>query len=854
MYKTQDLVLKVTRDIDPQKLDLSKYDDFLDELCEHREFQKEAIRMVIKFLLGGEYKDTADLAKENFENNPALSEYYGRFENFRAKLEFPDKFACTIDLATATGKTWVMYGIAQIMLCEGAVDRVLILCPSTTVKYELNKKFNTYASSRDIRASLGDADIPVKIYPAVKEASKTIRYGEICIDNVHKTYTHVTSSIPVSFMGKGEKTLVLNDEAHHIMNPETELSKTDTVAMLEWKKFLMDKRYNFKYIVGFTGTPYKGNEYARDVIYRYSIMQSMEGDLAGNFVIKKIDYKQKGEATKWYMKMEEIYANHERNKKQWKKTKKHITIFVTKTINAAEKLATEIKNFLIDKENIDVDIADKKVLVVTSSPKHEANREILKTVDNPSKINPVEWIVSVTMLTEGWDVDNVFQIVPHEERAFNSKLLIAQVLGRGLRVPKEYTSEQPAVIVYNHDKWSEAIKDLVYEVWDYEHRVRSYIVEKDRDYNFTLHNLNYKKEEVNVKKHPRKGEYRIPKIPELSTQSAIIKLRTIYYQVKEEREKEVVTKIPVKMYSVDRVVNDIMNKLAEFDGEGKTQYVKTIDRKQLKEDILKALSKKDPGKTGMLTEENKNRIETSFGVLKREATGTTEIKRIAEEPFPVNTMDFAMTSAKISEFQKNKAMVYEQSSVNLSKKEDIDFIEEAKQKATFENVIQTSKYSFKCPLNLIIVSYGNEKDFVKYLVMSEYAKHIDAWIKNVDKGADKNSYRIPYSYRAGSVSSLARGGGHQKEGYFYPDFIIKIGNDILLIEIKSDEDITRTNRSKLKYAREHFKELNQKQDQCTYYFKFLSRSDFSPFFEAIKNRGHRDYVSNLEAELKTIKK
>jgi len=42
--------------------------------------------------------------------------------------------------------------------------------------------------------------------------------------------------------------------------------------------------------------------------------------------------------------------------------------------------------------------------------------------------------------------------VPHEERAFNSKLLIAQVLGRGLRVPKEYESEQPELIVYNHAK------------------------------------------------------------------------------------------------------------------------------------------------------------------------------------------------------------------------------------------------------------------------------------------------------------------------------------------------------------------------------------------------------------------
>ena len=44
---------------------------------------------------------------------------------------------------------------------------------------------------------------------------------------------------------------------------------------------------------------------------------------------------------------------------------------------------------------------------------------------------------------------NVFQIVPWEDRAFNSKLLIAQVLGRGLRMP-ENTIGQPKVRVFNH--------------------------------------------------------------------------------------------------------------------------------------------------------------------------------------------------------------------------------------------------------------------------------------------------------------------------------------------------------------------------------------------------------------------
>jgi len=376
--KVNELVLQVTKSIDPEKLDLDKYEDFLEELCGHREFQKEAIRTAVRFLLSGEYKNTEDLAKENFEKNPALKEYYRSFDNFRNKLEFPDKLACTIDLATATGKSWVMYGIAQILLCEGAVDQVLVLCPSRTVKRELLKKFEKFVIDKNLRATLQDESIPIKANPSITDASRTIKKWDICIDNVHKTYAHVTSSIADSLKGKVERTLVLNDESHHIMNPEAESVRTDVEAMKEWKKFLQDKKYNFKFIVGFSGTPYMGNEYARDVIYRYSIMQAMEGDLARNFVIKKVDYLKESNAKTWSQKLEEIYANHQRNKKTWNKADKHITIFVTQTINKAEKLANEIKNFLIDKEKITPDEADKKVLVVTSSPKHEAHRELLK--------------------------------------------------------------------------------------------------------------------------------------------------------------------------------------------------------------------------------------------------------------------------------------------------------------------------------------------------------------------------------------------------------------------------------------------------------------------------------------------
>src|SRR6185436_7089235 len=97
--------------------------------------------------------------------------------------------------------------------------------------------------------------------------------------------------------------------------------------------------------------------------------------------------------------------------------------------------------------------------------RRKQNLALLKEVDEPG--SDVEWIVSVSMLTEGWDVKNVFQIVPHESRAFNSKLLIAQVLGRGLRVPPA-CREQPLVTINNHEKWSPEIGELLKEVLEIE--------------------------------------------------------------------------------------------------------------------------------------------------------------------------------------------------------------------------------------------------------------------------------------------------------------------------------------------------------------------------------------------------
>ncbi|RRR72398.1 MAG: hypothetical protein EI684_10150, partial [Candidatus Viridilinea halotolerans] len=69
---------------------------------------------------------------------------------------------------------------------------------------------------------------------------------------------------------------------------------------------------------------------------------------------------------------------------------------------------------------------------ITRKEAAEALREVVATVGRPGKPGAqVRCVVSVQMLTEGWDANNVTHILGL--RAFDSQLLCEQVVGRGLR-------------------------------------------------------------------------------------------------------------------------------------------------------------------------------------------------------------------------------------------------------------------------------------------------------------------------------------------------------------------------------------------------------------------------------------
>lgn len=96
VFKNQDLVLKVSPNIDPEKFDINKYEAFLDALCREREYQKEAIRVTLRYLFGEQYNNLEELAEENYHHNSVLKERYGSLGDFCKHLQFSDKLSCVI--------------------------------------------------------------------------------------------------------------------------------------------------------------------------------------------------------------------------------------------------------------------------------------------------------------------------------------------------------------------------------------------------------------------------------------------------------------------------------------------------------------------------------------------------------------------------------------------------------------------------------------------------------------------------------------------------------------------------------------------------------------------------------------
>jgi type III restriction enzyme len=415
------------------------------------------------------------------------------------------------------------------------------------------------------------------------------------------------------------------------------------------------------------------------------------------------------------------------------------------------------------------------------------------------------------------------------------------VLGRGLRIPIEYKGEQPVVTVYNHYKWSSSIRHLVNEVLEIEKKLYSYPIRKEADYNFELHNIDYKKSE-DIVETPQVEEYDFSKgFISLSSQAKRAEEETVYERAVTGIRRSKSTRIEYEMYPAGDVAQDVLNRLRIYDMEAGTAYSKKYDFDRILEIMGNSLERIGE-KENIVNQENKQKILQAFGVIKRPKSKSLRYKIEPEKLVTIKTENLDRRSMGVGALRGEGAVFYDENSLKMGEEEDrkllesvIEMFEDGQLHSAALTKV-TNTYNFKTPSNVVFTSFKPERDFVKRLVRDENAKVIDAWIKSPDVGF----YSIEYSWRKGE---------HPKQGNFNPDFFIKLENDILVVEIKTDGDISNENRAKLKYARAHFERLNKLQSNFKYYLKFLSPESYDHFFQALRSKKYQTFISKLEANL-----
>ncbi|MDR1448341.1 MAG: DEAD/DEAH box helicase family protein [Candidatus Ancillula sp.] len=805
--KNSDLILSVGTNVDRNIWDEGIYYKLVDAICGNREYQKDAIFTALRFMCSGQYENLEQLARQNFDNNEKLREYYStNFNHFKKALHFPAKLSASLDLATGTGKSYVLYALAVIMLASKRVDQVLVVVPSVTIEIELTNKFKDLASNSDLLSLLMGVGMTS---PRIINGSESIVEGCICIENRDAVYKNARSSISDSLKGKGERTLVLNDEVHHVYNSTSN----------EWKKFLNDDYENdisFKYIIGVSGTCYSGNsgnEYFSDVIYCYSLKASIEAQFVKNIQYIAEAELPTGSDDKWQVM---INSHNDIARKLPKELEiLPISIVVTEKVANCKKIATEFKEKLKKINSLSNEGVNEKVLIVHSQADAATDRLRLKDVDKQG--NKVEWIFSVSMLTEGWDVKRVFQIVPHEDRAFNSKLLIAQVIGRGLRVPENWKIHewgQPKALIFNHEKWSDHVRELMDEILEFEKKITTKII-PESEHNFNLTNVSFisKPNVIETEKSDpynwlSKGyvDFGLHTVTTEHNASAqivdIVGSATTRWKTKYTSDTFTIQEIAEAMFSKFLALPEEIQTEGAAAGKSLTEYYQELWPVPKLKKMIK-LSLKKSGNTE-ITKELRNGFLSSMGTLFRTSNKSITYDIEPKEFFEVDTTTMRNVSVNASSLRNKSGLFYNSETISTILPEESEFFGEVIAVDTlnpsgYRSALVPNSFDFKTPQNAVIADSRPEIQFIQELTKPEIANHIDKWVKSASTGF----YSIEFTWRKGE---------HPKNSSFNPDFFLVVGNRIIVAEVKDNPEVAEPsaeNKGKWKAAKKHFEHINQ---------------------------------------------
>lgn len=388
--------------------------------------------------------------------------------------EFP---SLCFALATGVGKTRLMGAFISFLHLAHGISNFFVLAPNLTIYNKLITDFSDRTHPKYVFKGISEfaIDAPAIItgdnYNQHDPASGTLFGGvRINIFNISKINSEVRG-------GRAPRIKRLSEYIGE--------SYFDYLAGLPDLVLLMDESHRYRASAGIkainelkpilglelTATPFvegtRGAVPFKNVILDYPLGMAMEdGFVKEPAVVTRKNFNPAGMSPEEIerMKLEDGMRLHESVKVELETyaretsnpiVKPFLLVIARDTTHAGQLLA------LIQSDGFFEGRYKDKVIQVDSSRTGADEEEMIERLLKVEHTEePTEIVIHVNMLKEGWDVTDLYTIVPL--RAANARTLIEQSIGRGLRLPYGKRTGVTAVDRLNivaHDKFQEIIDE-----------------------------------------------------------------------------------------------------------------------------------------------------------------------------------------------------------------------------------------------------------------------------------------------------------------------------------------------------------------------------------------------------------
>ena len=387
--------------------------------------------------------------------------------------EFP---SLCFALATGVGKTRLMGAFISYLHLTHRINNFFVLAPNLTIYNKLITDLTPNTPKYVFTGITRFATEP----PAIITGDNYEGMAGTLFDQLHLCKVNIFNISKINSEVRGGKSPRIKRLSEYIGE-----SYFDYLASLPDLVLLMDESHRYRASAGvrainelrpilgleLTATPFvetsRGPVPFKNVVYEYPLGRAMaDGFVKEPAVVTRKNFNPAGMSTDEIekLKLEDGVRLHESVKVQLQTyaretarpfVKPFLLVIARDTTHASQLLQ------MIESEGFFAGAYKGKVIQVDSSRTGREEEEMiaqLLTVEHAE--NPTEIVIHVNMLKEGWDVTNLYTIVPL--RAANARTLVEQSIGRGLRLPYGKRTGVEAIDQLNivaHDRFQEIVDD-----------------------------------------------------------------------------------------------------------------------------------------------------------------------------------------------------------------------------------------------------------------------------------------------------------------------------------------------------------------------------------------------------------